>query len=1140
MSSTHSISNTPICLKVNCGFTRAAIRELTPKATDAGKTTRVIDNKKLASEFQVLFCGSGLDQSMFTATTAKEECRFDKYCHVILSFFSKKWNPNLRAEYEATFSIENWKKLTTTEKQKHTISNCIECSKEYPQLQQAFPAKPFFRHEVSISLTLPTTPQSEKEEVRSVLGDLNAEWNKRHGHSYLSVLLKMAPGSNLMKKPTKAEKKRKDRSQKRVIVQQINREFSETVPLTVLAEAESMQTYKRKRFAMSFDKPTIPPKRTKLHSPIDVNHTWNHEEAETLLDSHPTDRKINWSEYARRLNIPGKNGGQVLKEFAHKKGYNTLALEHKSDPAPIRTRRTKKKLRGGEISIPSLPPPQFITNEKREMIRNGTLSLGEPCSPYAVKKTVVTNEGEVNIEVVQIVGRKLSLLEIRKKLLKKHTKYMRLMTDQQIHQLTEAETLQLLNQVHCYMPHDTPLSDLRERVAALQRTRTLALWHDHSTVLKQGYILFAVKVIYDSGVFFTESELLSEHAHNLQEEIEQPMIHMIAPSTSSLSDLLALIPDRIECLQELSNTITSDKGIPIKDRVRFFIGDKPAQQFERGTQVGGVYKCGCKGSLMQDLSYALQCPPRSLQQLQDLILNGKYGGQAGVLKPLDKLLVADLKQELTARSIDTTSMQKTELQDKLVQILKGAQRVPSILVLNPTQSLTELNLEDYEVLDCEPLHDLKGHGHNLLDELPHLVPTQHKQKISQIIQSTLKDGASGAVIRVAIIKAYLKLLKLQDVNNKVKELLGTLVKISQILYSRDCCRTPKTVLQLYNVTWLHHELCRELIPTPHTKTREKLYGVYFHALIVHAPLQYQMVCLRSTNTESTEREFSQIKHIGLKASNRKPENVLATVLLSMQAKENTGTNSTLTSLKRQTTMVTEVAKRVPLYNGTVISREFLQDRMASWQAHLTRISPYLLKGEGVWWESQPDGYIFHDMDTDPDQHPEGPPLAHYREDNIASIWEQSKTVWKDILDANIRIPAPYIREFQNGEYTGRRYYPLPTHTEEHVPDCNSQAKLQTTEQLLPDDNYDQRLTLTPLSEVPPPTSSPPSARQPCLPPAVNLPEGINFDQHLTLAPQSEVPPPTSSPPSARQQLMLAPCCQPPRKNELREPRDRTR
>ena len=764
-----------------------------------------------------------------------------------------------------------------------------------------------------------------------------------------------------------------------------------------------------------------------------------------MLQSHPSGEKINWSTLAESLNILGKNKRQVLKEFAVKRGFDTLVLEHESTPTPVRTRRHKKRLPGGETSIPSLPPPAVITAEKREMLRTGKLSLGEPCSPYAIHKTVVTGEGEIKTELVQIVGRKLSMLDIQKKLLHKQNKYMRLLTDEEIENVTQEEIIKLLSTGHCQPPVNTSLTNLREKLASIQQTRTLALWHDHSTVLSQGYIMFAVKVLYDSGVFLTEAEL--GNIHNLQEEIEQPVIQMVAPSSSSLSDQLALVPDKLESLEGMAEAIPDRRGVPVNDRVRFFIGDKPAQQFEHGTQVGGAFKCGgCgyKDYLMQDLSHALQCPPRSLESLQTLILSGKYGNRAGLLKPLDKLRVAELKVELTSRGVDTTTLKKPEMQEKLTELLRGAQRVPSLLVLNPGQPLKSLHLGDYEVLDCEPLHDLKGHGHNLLSELPHVLEPPHRQAITQIIQTTLKDSLTGAHIRVAIIKVYLKLLKL-DVSEKIKQLMGTLVKMSQLLYLPESARSPKTVLQLYNVTWFHHELCCELIPNPITQTREKLYGAYFHDLIVHAPPQYQIVSLRSTNTESTERQFSQVKHIGLKATNRKPENVLTAVLLGMQAKEMTGATSTIASLQKQATMVTEVAKKVPKYRGTVVSQEYIKTRLASWQAHLQRISLYLQVGEGIWWEYVDRGYTFLDSDTGRSEHPQGPGLDHFRDTTISKIWEQSRTAWKLIIEQNrINLPTPYIRIFNGEQYVGRRHFPIGTRSEAMVSEMERLHTLHTS------------------------------------------------------------------------------------------------
>ena len=142
---------------------------------------------------------------------------------------------------------------------------------------------------------------------------------------------------------------------------------------------------------------------------------------------------------------------------------------------------------GGEISIPSLPPPEVITAEKREMLATGKLSLGEPCSPYMIHKTKVTEEGEIKTDEVQIVGRKLSMLDIRKKLLHRQNKYMWLMTDEEIENLTQEEILKLLSIGHCQPPVDTSVTNSREMLASNQRTRTLALWHDHSTVLSQGY-----------------------------------------------------------------------------------------------------------------------------------------------------------------------------------------------------------------------------------------------------------------------------------------------------------------------------------------------------------------------------------------------------------------------------------------------------------------------------------------------------------------------------------------------------------------------------------------------------------------------------------------------------------------------------
>lgn len=113
---------------------------------------------------------------------------------------------------------------------------------------------------------------------------------------------------------------------------------------------------------------------------------------------------------------------------------------------------------------------------------------------------------------------------------------------------------------------------------------------------------------------------------------------------------------------------------------------------------------------------ALQCQWCYLATLQTLATRVAVGKKAGVTKPFDKLRVDDLREELRVRGILTLEGPKPKLQQQLEDILKGVQRVPALLLLNPIQSLSTLNLQRCELVACEPLHDP-----NLLHDLQHFL-----------------------------------------------------------------------------------------------------------------------------------------------------------------------------------------------------------------------------------------------------------------------------------------------------------------------------------------------------------------------------------------------------------------------------------
>ena len=151
----------------------------------------------------------------------------------------------------------------------------------------------------------------------------------------------------------------------------------------------------------------------------------------------------------------------------------------------------------------------------------------------------------------------------------------------------------------------------------------------------------------------------------------------------------------------------------------------------------------------------------------------------------------------------------------------------------------------------------------------------------------------------------------------MKLLLSTAVKISEILYSSTEKRTPKSILQLYNCTWLHHELCRNIFTHFHEISYSRLFGSYLHALVIHCPIQYELTCLRSVNTENQECIFQQAKTIAAATTNRQPENVIPSIMLRLQAKEITGKLSS--TFAAAETQVKRVAANAPAFPGTMVT-----------------------------------------------------------------------------------------------------------------------------------------------------------------------------------------------------------------------------
>ena len=807
----------PISLHFNCGFCRVAIKELSNEC----KYRKNIDIKGREEKFREQFQSAlNLEESLFEKPH-KHISLFNRRCDQVLNVFTKRWNPaSSRSNYLTLFSVSTWKKLSQQEKNKHSLSECERYRQKYFELQCSFPSKPLFKNDLCSevgAVISHTTQKSKKLAVDLVLTPLNNAFQAKFGETFATAVAKHSSVTGLQLKRSANETREERRKICRTIRDDMSKQLTISTPLSILTENQSLATYKRQRLTQYYEqKPT---KKTKSHSPSTQN--WNTQALIADFESFPAGTRIIWQQLAEKHGITGPNRGQVCKEYVVKNTSIDLSkFTYVSALTPNRRKRvSRKKLNGGDVSCPIPPTGDEVKKEWDNMVESGVLSLGIECVPYSVTKVSVNN-GNLVKNRVPIYGRKIPLLELRKKLLQRHEKHMRLPTNEELEALSRDGMMSLSQDIGMTITNSIDDNELCSMIKQATRNHHLAFWHDHGTILGQGYVLVTVSVMYDSSIF---------NAGIHQPFIEEPEIHILGLSSSSADDQVAFVPDRYECLNELNQVIYSSNNVPVNDIARFFIGDHPAQNFERGTQQGGHYKCGGCGiqsHMMGDFPHAANMAWRGLETIQALAVRGALGRIPGKLKPFHNLAVDQLRRELSARGQHDVSKRKPQLADDLNKCLKGVQRVLTLLISHPTKLLSGSCLASYEILESEPLHDIKGHLFNLFEELPYLVDGTLKDDISALIENGLqKEKINCADLRCLVIHCHLFLQSIST-DWKIKSLISTITKLCGILYSKSFDRSPKLVLRLYNLCWLHHEPCVNLFQRTRKITMTKMFGTY--------------------------------------------------------------------------------------------------------------------------------------------------------------------------------------------------------------------------------------------------------------------------------------------------------------------------
>ena len=183
----------------------------------------------------------------------------------------------------------------------------------------------------------------------------------------------------------------------------------------------------------------------------------------------------------------------------------------------------------------------------------------------------------------------------------------------------------------------------------------------------------------------------------------------------------------------------------------------------------------------------------------------------------------------------------------------------------------------------EPLHDFKGHMSNLFDELPYLLKGNALKELTKIKESVLNKNTLRCVDYRKATILLSQALRTTEASENMRMIADTAVEICEILYSREDRRSPRSILRLHNLTYLHGRLCINTFQNPRSITKQKMFGQYYHSLVCHSATTNRLISLRSLNTEFQERTFGQANAITTQTSNNHPQHIIDNTILRIQA-----------------------------------------------------------------------------------------------------------------------------------------------------------------------------------------------------------------------------------------------------------------
>ena len=225
-----------------------------------------------------------------------------------------------------------------------------------------------------------------------------------------------------MQKQSQADKKQEERQYAKKFKATMEAQWaaSECDFNNLFADKTSFVAYERQRMRQCFETvPSAEDRRARgqikrRHSPTTM--PFRTEDLIAEAKNFQPGCSINWTKLARKYDVPGANGGQIIKDFLREEGFN---VDHVSPPRAQHARR-KMKVLAANVKVPQQPSAPALKMEMINKIEDKQILTGEPCHETMVERFAVSENGSIQKEEVKVEGRIIPMTDLRRRILQDH------------------------------------------------------------------------------------------------------------------------------------------------------------------------------------------------------------------------------------------------------------------------------------------------------------------------------------------------------------------------------------------------------------------------------------------------------------------------------------------------------------------------------------------------------------------------------------------------------------------------------------------------------------------------------------------------------------------------------------------------